>query len=512
MGNKEPFINRFFLFGLVLLFTHCNQADNESVSVLKTTESGLTTITGFVHNRDMFPNTRDITIYVSHISGRQRVTQIRTPLNDDGTFLFYIDLARPQDVTMQTFIDFLYLIPGDSLHVELDFANLMDVRLSGGKSADINNDFIRYFNATGYRTIQSNYSIGTTMIREGSWEEIMEALNAQRDEFRNRRERFLQNNDVHDEVLYLTEAMIELNYYLALANIVTRRPYERETIDKNLLMSKMNDVAERFFHSGFYSNAHFEFIRGGYVHIAALVSAYPNSIDDFPIWRNEVDFAAWAEKVAVNDVIRNFMLTTRAGTALRERDLERFGAVAQHISYDYLLDRVMQDFRITRMNMHNPELISSYILHGGTREFTLNLTLNNSPLDNLMRDRGEGNVQVISINAWWCKHCRLTLPLYPPLMRKFADKNVTFTFLQFEDSPESRNLYINSGIPLSLVHFTNDAEVVGYFFQTFTPFSFPYGILINRNGVIVDFGGHVRPGTRLEENINLLLRQDNLVR
>ena len=499
--KKQPLL-LFIFFGLILLFTQCNCAENENVSILKTTESGLTTITGFVHNRNMFPNTQDITIYVSHISGRERVTQIRTPLNDDGTFLFYIDLARPQDVTMQTFIDFLYLIPGDSLHAELDFANLLDVRLSGGRSADINNDFIRYFNATGFR-FDRNHHVGTSILRDASWAEIEESLNRQRDENRNRRQTFLQNNEVHDEVRYLTEAMIELDYYRALRHAVWYRNFHHmETIDKNLLMSKMNDVAERFFHSGIYSNAHFAFIAFAYTQAAASVTEN---------WEYFEDFAAWAEKVAVNDIIRNFMLTVRAGAALLERDLESFGAVAQHINNYYLLDRVMQEFRTTRMNMLNPELISSYILHGGSREFALNLTLNGSPLANLMRERGTGNVQVISVNAVWCAPCRASMPLYSQLIREYADKDVTFTFVSFGDCEASRRMFTDNGIPLSLVHFATDEEV-NFFMRTFTPFGLPLGFLINRNGVIVDFGGHVRPGTRLRENIDLLLKQDNLVR
>jgi hypothetical protein len=42
--------------------------------------------------------------------------------------------------------------------------------------------------------------------------------------------------------------------------------------------------------------------------------------------------------------------------------------------------------------------------------------------------------------------------------------------------------------------------------------AFPYGILVNRKGVIVDYGTHVRPAEMLSEKINLLLVQDNLIK
>ena len=121
------------------------QCKNEiaPTDVTKNVSSGFTKITGYIHNRDVYPNTKDVTINVSHISGQDRVTQIKSPIKDDGTFYFEIDLARSQDVTMAPFLDFLYLVPGDSLHIELDFKKLGDAQLSGGKSVQINQDFFK---------------------------------------------------------------------------------------------------------------------------------------------------------------------------------------------------------------------------------------------------------------------------------------------------------------------------------------------------------------------------------
>ena len=484
MNNKKQLIRPILFLGLMLLFAHCNRAERENTSVLKTAESGIATITGFIHNRDVYPHTQEITINISHISGRERVTQLRTPINDDGTFRFNIDLARPQDVTMPPFVNFLFLIPNDSLHVELDFANLTDVRLSGGKSADINNDFIKYFNAMGGRSAH----IGTYIIRNASWAEIMERLNEQQNEIRDRRDIFLQNNEVHDEVVFLTEAMIELAYYRMLTRAVfERKRFDKETIDKNLLMDKMNDAVERFFHSGIYSNSHFAFI-ASYTRIAASATEQP-AIDEFAIW---------AEKIAVNDIIRNFMLTVRAGNALLEKDLESFRIVAAHINYDYLFDRVMQEYSTTRMNMLNPEGILG------------ELAVENNPLTNIIAS-GIGNVQIINISASWCAPCKIVLSETSQWMRELADKDVSFSFISITDDEASRRKYKERDIDLSLVHFTNSDETT-FLFRTFSPFGLPHGILINRNGVIVDSGGHVRPGARLRENIDLLLRQDNLVR
>jgi len=97
-------------------------------------------------------------------------------------------------------------------------------------------------------------------------------------------------------------------------------------------------------------------------------------------------------------------------------------------------------------------------------------------------------------------------------LMKDADKDVCFSFISIStDNEENRQLYREKGIDDKTVHFLTTDE---YFFltKTFTPMAFPYGILINKKGVIVDYGTHVRPGELLLEKINLLLEQDNLIK
>ena len=121
LGLRKSVISKLLIL-LSLFLLQCKDGTEKDFSmVMKNTSSGSTKITGYVHNRDFYPNTKEVIIDVSHVSGETRVTQIKTPINDDGTFYFEIYLASPQDVTMHPHLDFLYLLPGDSLHIELDF-------------------------------------------------------------------------------------------------------------------------------------------------------------------------------------------------------------------------------------------------------------------------------------------------------------------------------------------------------------------------------------------------------
>ena len=97
-------------------------------------------------------------------------------------------------------------------------------------------------------------------------------------------------------------------------------------------------------------------------------------------------------------------------------------------------------------------------------------------------------------------------------MKEYTADNVHISFICVSgDKKETREMYQKKGIDDATVHFTTNDEF--YFLtRTFSPLGFPYGILINRKGVIVDYGGHIRPEFMLREKINLLLEQDKLIK
>ena len=317
-----------------LFLTQCkNVAENDDFSILNSASSGPAKITGYIHNRNVYPLTTEIIINVSHISGKERVTEIKTPVEKDGTFEFVIDLARPQDVTMLPYIDYLYLIPGDSLHIEIDFKNFSNVQLSGGKSAKINQEFFKYFDATSYRATQISYTgVNAECEMNCSWDEIMRKYNTERNNFRKRRQGFLTYNKVYNEVIFLTEAMIELDYYDALVRTINRREQflGKKTMDKEEMMKELNEVANKYFNAGLYSNSHFKFITS-YITAASLASR-PGK---------DTDFVDWIYEVAKSDTIRDFIFAVKAANALLQKDMDEFEKYSVHINHDYLLDRLL---------------------------------------------------------------------------------------------------------------------------------------------------------------------------
>ena len=502
-----------------LFFTQCkNETKQTNYRIGENVPPGFVKITGYIHNRDFYPNTKDINMIIPHISGENRVSQFETPINDDNTFYFDIYLSRSQEVRIEPYLQFLYLIPGDSLHIEIDFRNLSDIRLSGGKSAEINREFHNYFATTAYNTRAHNYiGVGTDCEMNCSWNEIKKQLDEERNFYRNRRQAFLQNNKVSDEVVFMTEAMIELDYYNEFTRVWgNRKIRDKEIVEQQELMNELDEVMSKYFNSGLYSDAHFKFIQSSYMYISIL-NSIPSADINYMDWVKRVkevdaNFVDWVKETAKTEIIKDFMLTVRAGSALVQKDLESFETISSQVNNEYLVDRLVQEYRITRSRMLNPEDISASILSGSPSDFTNNLSLGNENMLAGMIYPNQGKVHVISIGAGWCAPCIADLEHYKTLMDEYAGKDVHFSFICISaDNKETREKYRSIGIDDALVHFCTNEEN-RFLSKTLSLLAIPHGILINKKGVIVDNGTYVRPTNKLQEKIDLLLEQDNLVK
>ncbi|MDR2037127.1 MAG: TlpA family protein disulfide reductase [Bacteroidales bacterium] len=489
-------------FILCLFFLNqCNPAESgkkeQDIEMFTQEQSSKSTqITGVIHNRNTYPNTKEIKIKIPYISGKNRTYQIVSPILDDGSFYFKFDLAQAQDISMETYINFLYLIPGDSLHIEIDFNNLTDIQFSGNNSANINRDFYQYFDEIFYR----GYSIGTECLINCSMEEIREKLDETRVLYLSKRDSFLRNHQVQPEVIFLTKAMIELDYYTELSHIVKMRSFRQiNTTPPDIFMNELNTHATKYFGYGLYSNSHFRFINSGYLQIAFLKKLPESAI---------MHLAEWVSDMAYNDTIKEFSLSCIASDFLQTKDLKSFEEVYTHIENKYLHERLMHEYQQTWRSMEHPEAISSGIVNEPS-----DFTGPSSSSENIMTQTitpNYGKVQVINISATWCPPCHSELSNYKYLITKYNNQDVSFSFIcAGGNEQEWGKLLQKNELTKEHHHFCSDTEF-RFLAKTFSPIGFPYGILVNKKGVIVDHGLHVR-SERIEKKIDLLLKQDTLI-
>ena len=78
-------------------------------------------VTGDIANRDVYPNTTEISLTLPFYD---RVDSRQTSRIHDDEFGFSVLPYAPRTVSMAPFVDHMVICPGDSIHVELDFAEL----------------------------------------------------------------------------------------------------------------------------------------------------------------------------------------------------------------------------------------------------------------------------------------------------------------------------------------------------------------------------------------------------
>jgi thiol-disulfide isomerase/thioredoxin len=423
---------------------------------------------------------------------------IKTPIEKDGSFHFQFELNQPQNMSIVTFVEFLYLMPGDNLHITLDFKNLLNIRFSGGKAAEINTDFQRYIYNTAYRS--GVFNVGTDDLHHCSPEEIRSMLDRDRQLWHKKRLDFLRTTKVRDEVAFLTQAMIDLDYYNTLIYAVGMRAYKGlPYANPEMLKEEIEREALPYFSKGLYSDAHFRFIASGYLSLEYLLHP-PLLPESSPDELGEMDG---------NDTIRNFTLAVQASYALQTKNLESFEQFYSQIDLDYLLGRLMKEYEYTLKKMNNAASISA-VLKGKRNDMTPEIL----GAENLLAKTiapGEGKVMVIDIWTTWCKPCVDEMPEYKKLADEYAGQDVTFSFIcAVGDEKKSSEILQKVGLS-SYPNYACTVEEFQLLWQTFSNIGFPYGILVNKKGVIVDYGFHVRP-KMLREKIDLLLKQDNLLK
>ena len=451
-------------------------------------------ISGLIHNKEKYPKTKELQIEIPEMSGKN--FKIVAPIDENGNFNFQFELNQAQDIHMKPYLEFLYVLPNDSLYVELDFNDLTNVKLSGGKSAEINSDFQNYFNQTYYRSV--DYEIGTDCTNNCSVEEIIKLLNDKKALFYERRNAFLKTTQIHKDVLYLTESMIELDYYSTLINIMLlRNHYGKEIINPTTLMNEIEKNTTKYFSDGPYSYSHFEFVGRAYILLRGFISPSDKTLtyllnEKFP-----------------NETIRNFVFARQASYALEIKDFDNFEKLHSQVNNEYFNSRLVMEYQMTLAKTNNLKAFSAAIT-GKSTDSNQNILSKKNVLAEMIT-QNLGKVHVIDIWATWCGACIAEFPHSKSLITHYENEDVVFSFLcAGGNEQQSHKVLQKHGLSNQPNYFCTNEE---YFFlsTTFSPLSLPYGILINKKGVIVDHGSHVRP-TLIQEKIDLLLKQDDLIK
>ena len=78
-------------------------------------------ISGRVLNREVYPKEKEVKLVLPCMPYLETI--YTSPIADDGTFSFrFSPYASTREVVLRNYAEHLYVHPGDSLHVEIDFS------------------------------------------------------------------------------------------------------------------------------------------------------------------------------------------------------------------------------------------------------------------------------------------------------------------------------------------------------------------------------------------------------
>ena len=175
-------------------------------------------ITGHIANRDIYPNVTEVGITIPFYD---RVDNRQTSLIYEDEFGFSVLPYAPRTVSMAPYVDHMVICPGDSIHVELDFAELGKVHFSGNgaeNNVKMNEFHIHYYLSHDWPS-HGNHEVaddGTSAKKYHDAESLVKALKEKRQYHLSRLEAFITEKHPSKELEELCHKEIEADYYARL--------------------------------------------------------------------------------------------------------------------------------------------------------------------------------------------------------------------------------------------------------------------------------------------------------
>ena len=491
-------IRIFFLTSCILLSACKQSIKEEAADFVFSTEnvegdeayySKPAVITGHIANREVYPNTKDVSITIPFYD---RVDTKQTSGIYEDRFGFSLIPYATRTISMEPFVEHMMVCPGDSLHVELDFAELGAVSFSG-RGADNNvklNDFHMhyYLNADwpshGKGTTDS---AGNMVKKYKDSKSLADALKTQLEHHMSRYEEFVAEKNPSTELAILCRKEIEADYYSRLLQGLMYYNIENgEPVSKYF---KVKD-AEHLFDPDYVNSNLFELSSniGFWLLANEGFEAYERLIDDYP------SLVKFMNKATRNKMLRQMLTTHFYNQLLEANDVESFekyfNEFNETVTFPLLKLNTRDRYALKKSFQQNPKLLSDAILNADKpREGQMANVKPNEGLA-LLRSiitKNEDKVIYINIGATWCPGTRQELPYLQELATAYQGKPLRIVNFYIDQGTDG----INS-LDIETYHLT-DEQRLGLDPILHLGAGIPFYILIDKDGVIVDFGEHLRP-------------------
>ena len=448
-------------------------------------------ISGHISHREVYPNTTEISIEIPFYD---RVSEKQTSAIYEDAFAFSFVPYAPRTISMPPYIDHLMICPGDSIHVELDFADLGKVVYSG-EGAENNEKFNDFFvrcylrDWPGFSEWELD-SGGEPVLRKYEHADAFVAAMKQKLESHLARlDVFIQEEQPSPELVALCRKEIEADYYSELIQgLLGYGTVQGEDVSAYFQVKDAEPIFSE------------DCISGNLFALSSNIATWLfRSLDRKEVLRLANDYAAQVDflrQATKNDMLCQMLITHFYNQLLEANEVERFeeffATFNENVTYPLLKLSTRDRYVLKKAWQDNPKALSNAILNADKPRDGQTIALKENEGLKLLRSvivQEEGKVVYITIGATWCPASRQELPFQRSLAADEKEKPlrvVNFWLDEGADDLESITLGIEN------YHLT-DAQRAGLDPILHLGRGIPFYILIDKDGVIVDFGEHLRP-------------------
>ena len=489
MENYWRFIDRnktYIVIMSLFILSSCTTDRMDRQMMDESYYSQAAVITGHIANRDVYPNTNEISITFPFYD---RVDSRQTSLIYDDEFGFSVLPYAPRTVSMAPFVDHMVICPGDSIHVDLDFAELGKVSFSG-TGADNNvkmNEFHLKYYLSHYWPSVNKYNDAKSF-KDGLTEQLEAHLS--------RLEAFIQEKHPSKELEALCRKEIEADYY---SNLIQGLLFFKRGGENVSDLFRVKEAAGLFSPDcmpgnlfDLSSNICYWLLHDMDPEEAALLMA------DYTL------LMRFLKKVTSNRILHQMLVTHFYNQMLEANDSERFEKhfkeFNETVTYPLLKLNIRDRYIARKAYKQNPRTLSDAILHADRPREGQDASVKENMGLKLLRDiiaENEDKVIYITIAATWCPGSRYEVPFQQELAEDYRNKPLRVVNLYLDNSSDGTNPFATD---IETYHLT-DEQRLGLDPILHTGRGIPFYILIDKDGVIVDFGEHLRPSIPETRNI-----------
>jgi thiol-disulfide isomerase/thioredoxin len=458
-----------------------------------------TVISGQIKNLDVYPTTKEFTVEIRDF--RDKKTIISDSIKSDGTFKLEFDLFIAQDIDIQPIVGRIIAHPGDSIHLDLDFKDMENVKFTGDAQQS-NTQLQKYLNSnyTGNEFFESEtYKFLSSRSEKHdfmSYKVLCDSLKKVMD--KNQID-YIKEMNPNAEIRKWAIENMKIQYYESLLSYpLNNSKIENESVMPPAEYFNFLDSVGKVFNNVLLNTDGYKLL--GY-YSAAIWNKKAKS---FSRDSAQIFFMKEIINTVKIDLFKQMLIGNFYYNFLNLNSLEFFennkAFFDANVREPFIKIPLENYYQRIKRDTENPKIASDVILgkvHG---------TVAKNIMDSILINH-KGKVIYMDFWATYCGPCKEEMPNSKELIKKYGGKDVAFVFVCIESNEKNWKLDL-SQLQLAGSHYLCNPEQSSGIRKGLGIEGIPFYVLINKQGQITESGNLLRPGNiETQKKIDKLLNE-----